>query len=391
MKRLIIFVFFISCSGLLQAQSTRLIHAAGDTNYQRRGVAENLPVFYDLAKERLTFPQSWLSGSFGDFQAWRDLTRARVLSLLLTPPPECDFGPVVIAVEDRGTHVARKVVFSLNAWSRVLGYALVPKGEGPFPAVLLLHDHGAKFDIGKEKMVRPFQVSPALLESAEKWVEGGYDGRFVGDELAQRGYLCFVTDALNWGDRAGGGKDGQQALASNLLNMGMSLAGLTAWEDLAAVRFLATLPEVDATRIAALGHSFGAYRAWQLAALTDQVRAAVCVCWMACRNELLTPGNNLTSGQSAFTTSHPGLANLLDYPDVAGLAAPKTMLFFNGASDHLFPRAAVEPAFAKLQAIWASQNAAENLVVKLWPGGHRFSAAMQDAAFRWLDTQFKSQ
>ncbi len=358
-----------------------------DTSFQRIGVTADLPVFYAEIKRGLNFPCSWLSGAYSDFDAWRSQTRQLVFDHLLTEPPRASFQPVTIAEEDRGSYTARKVVFNLNGWSRVLGYLLVPKGEGPFPAVLLLHDHGAKFDIGKEKMVRPFGESPARIASAQQWVASGYGGRFVGDELARRGYLCFATDALNWGDRGGAGKEGQQALASNLLNMGVSLAGLTAWEDLAALHFLATRPEADTTRMAAIGHSFGSYRAWQLAALSEQIRAAVCICWMAGRSELLVPGNNLTKGQSSYTTLHPGLTRLLDYPDVASLACPRALLFYNGEDDHLFPRLAARAAFDKMRRIWEEQGAGNRLETRFWPGGHQFSLEMQEAAFAWLDEQ----
>ena len=358
-----------------------------DTSFQRIGVTADLPVFYAEIKRGLNFPCSWLSGAYSDFTGWRSQTRQLVFDHLLTEPPRASFQPVTLAVEDRGSYTARKVVFNLNGWSRVLGYLLVPKGEGPFPAVLLLHDHGAKFDIGKEKMVRPFGESPARIASAQQWVASGYGGRFVGDELARRGYLCLAVDALNWGDRAGAGKEGQQALASNLLNMGVSLAGLTAWEDLAALRFLATRPEADTTRMAAIGHSFGSYRAWQLAALSEQIRAAVCICWMAGRSELLVPGNNLTKGQSSYTTLHPGLTRLLDYPDVASLACPRALLFYNGEDDHLFPRLAARAAFDKMRRIWEEQGAGDRLETRFWPGGHQFSLEMQEAAFAWLDEQ----
>ena len=358
-----------------------------DASFQRIGVTADLPVFYAEIKRGLNFPCSWLSGAYSDFDAWRSQTRQLVFDHLLTEPPRASFQPVTIAEEDRGSYTARKVVFNLNGWSRVLGYLLVPKGEGPFPAVLLLHDHGAKFDIGKEKMVRPFGESPARIASAQQWVASGYGGRFVGDELARRGYLCLAVDALNWGDRGGAGKEGQQALASNLLNMGVSLAGLTAWEDLAALRFLATRPEADTTRMAAIGHSFGSYRAWQLAALSEQIRAAVCICWMAGRSELLVPGNNLTKGQSSYTTLHPGLTRLLDYPDVASLACPRALLFYNGEDDHLFPRLAARAAFDKMRRIWEEQGAGNRLETRFWPGGHQFSLEMQEAAFAWLDEQ----
>ena len=40
-------------------------------------------------------------------------------------------------------------------------YLLIPKGDGPFPAIIVLHDHGAHFTIGKEKVVRPFSGDQA--------------------------------------------------------------------------------------------------------------------------------------------------------------------------------------------------------------------------------------
>ena len=159
------------------------------------------------------------------------------------------YDPVVIAEQDRGTYVARKVVFNITGDSRVLGLMLVPKGKGPFPAVLLLHDHGARFDIGKEKVIQPFGVPDERMESAKEWVNLCYGGRWIGDELAKKGYICFATDMLNWSDRGGGGYDGQQALAGNLLHLGMSFAGLIAYEDLRSAEFLATRPEVDDKRV----------------------------------------------------------------------------------------------------------------------------------------------
>jgi len=358
-----------------------------DTSFQRVGVTDFLPVFYDQANRNLTFPGSWLSGSRSDFAVWRSSTRQIVFDHLLAEPPRAPFDPFIIDEEERDGYTARKVLYNVNAWNRVQAYLLVPKGEGPFPAVLLLHDHGARFDLGKEKMVRPFHVEPARLQAAQEWVRGNYGGRFVGDELARRGYLCLAVDALNWGDRGGAGKEGQQALASNLFNLGMSLAGVVAWEDLSALRFLAALPDVDTTRIAAMGYSFGSFRAWQLAALSEQVRAAVCICWMAGRRELMAPGNNLTKGQSSYTTLHPGLTGLLDFPDVASLACPRALLFFNGEADHLFPQLAVQAAFDKMRRIWEQQSAGERLATRFWPGGHQFSVEMQEVAFDWLDEQ----
>lgn len=355
--------------------------------YQTPGVKDNLPAFRDKLADRVTFHKSWLSGNVEDFGKWRESARKKVMECLLTPPPAVPFDPVVIAEQDRGTYVAQKVVFNITGDSRVLGLMLVPKGEGPFPAVLLLHDHGARFDIGKEKVIMPWDVPEERMVSAQEWVNTCYGGRWIGDELAKRGYVCFCTDALNWSDRGGAEYEGQQALAGNLLHLGMSLAGLIAHEDLRAAEFLATQPQVDSSRVAAMGLSMGAYRTWQVSALSDHITAGVSICWMATVKGLMVPGNNQTRGQSAFTMTHPGLFNYLDYPDIASIACPKPMLFYNGLQDSLFPVPSVEDAYSKMHKVWESQNVGEKLVTKLWDVPHEFSVKMQEEAFEWLDSQ----
>jgi Abhydrolase family len=363
--------------------------AKDSTPYQTPGVRDNLPAFRGPLGERLRFELSWTTGKYRDFAAWRRQARAKVRDCLLAPPPRVPFNPVVLAEQDRGTYVARKVVFNLTGDSRVLAYLLVPKGQGPFPAVLLLHDHGARFDIGKEKVIRPWDDRPAKLASAREWVGKYYGGRYLGDELARRGYVCFCTDALNWSDRGGAGYDGQQALASNLLHLGMSFAGLIAHEDLRAAEFLATRPEVDGRRVAAMGLSMGSFRTWQVAALSDHIAAGVAICWMATVKGLMMPGNNQTRGQSAYAMTHPGLFNWLDYPDVASLACPKPMLFYNGLKDGLFPVPSVRDAYAKMKQVWESQQAGDRLLTKLWDVPHEFNREMQEAAFAWLDGALK--
>jgi dienelactone hydrolase len=265
----------------------------------------------------------------------------------------------------------------------------VPDGPGPFPAALLLHDHGAKFDIGKEKLVEPW-YDDTRLASARAWAEKYFSGRFVGNELAARGYAVLAVDALGWGDRGGLTYAGQQALASNFFNLGSSLAGLVAHEDVRAAAMLATLPEVDGRRIAAVGFSMGGYRAWQVAALSNDIAATVAACWMTGLKEMMVPGNNTLRGQSAFYMLHPGLYRYLDIPDVASIAAPRPMMLLDGETDPLFTPAGVSVAYAKMRTVWDAQRAGNRLSTKTWPGlGHVFVREMQDAAFAWLDRWLK--
>ncbi|WP_060887237.1 dienelactone hydrolase family protein, partial [Streptomyces caniscabiei] len=350
-------------------------------------LAGALPDFHPLLKEELRFPLAWGTSPIRDFRAWRRAARAKVEEHLFVGRDDTPYDPEFGGERGEGDGYTRETVtFSLTRYGRVRGALLTPHGTGPFPAVLLLHDHGAKFDIGKEKLVRPW-FDESRLASAQAWADRYFSGRFVGDELARRGYVVLAVDALGWGDRGPTTYEEQQALASNLYNLGSSLAGLMAREDVRAAGFLAGLDRVDRRRVAALGFSMGAFRAWQTAALSDDITAAASVCWMTGLKEVMVPGNNILRGQSSYYMLHPGLARHLDFPDVASIGAPKPMLFLHGGQDPLFTEEGVRVAHEKLRAVWRSRHAGERLDLRIRPDlGHVFTAPQQDEVVDWFDS-----
>ena len=106
----------------------------------------------------------------------------------------------------------------------------------------------------------------------------------------------------------------------------------------------------------------------------------------------MVPGNNQLKGQSAFQMMLPGVIRDMDYPDVASIAAPKPMLFYDGTADKLFPSGAVQGAFDSLHKVWKSQQAEKHLETKLWPGlGHVFVQEQQEAVFQWLDQELNQR
>ncbi|MFC7534349.1 dienelactone hydrolase family protein [Actinoplanes sp. GCM10030250] len=345
--------------------------------------AANLPVFAERLKAELDFPLAW--PGHGSFGGWKRRARAKVLESLLQPADRTPFDVQVIDEQPGPGYRRQQLLFNVTRHSRVRATMLVPDGPGPFPAALLLHDHGAKYDIGKEKLIEPW-YDETRRASAAAWSERYFSGRFPGHELATRGYAVLAVDALGWGDRGGLTYEGQQALASNMFNLGSSLAGLMALEDVRAAAMLAARPEVDRRRVAAVGFSMGGYRAWQVAALSDHIAATVSVCWMTGLREMMVPGNNTLRGQSAFYMVHPGLFRHLDIPDIASIAAPRPMMVINGETDPLFTPAGAGAAHTRMRAVWDSQRAGHRLSTRIWPGlGHVFLAEQQDAAFTWLD------
>lgn len=386
--------FWLIIVGTVVFASMFLTGIASETpEYQTQAIDSpdrSLPLFYQSLKAKMPFSLGW-KDTVKDPVAWRKTGLAKAKEIIIQYDDKTPFESKVIDQIDRGSYIAKKVVFNISAESRVLALLLVPKGKGPFPAALFLHDHGSKFDIGKEKFVQTWD-DEARLKSSHIWAQQYFSGRFPGDELAKRGYVVLSIDALGWGHRSVPGfrTDSQQALASNLFNLGTSFAGIIAQEDVRASEFLSSLPEVDRKRVAAIGFSMGAFRAWQVAALSDAITAGIADCWMATMQGLMVPGNNQLKGQSAFAMLHPYIARYLDYPDIAALAAPKPLLVYAGEKDSLFPVESVNDAFAKMKKVWTAHKAADKLETKIWPQyGHTFVAEMQDAAFDWLDNQFK--
>lgn len=356
-------------------------------------VTGNMPAFYQQLKQQLTWPLAWGNAPETDFTAWRTQARARLLECMSPAPPAASaYAVEVLGKEQRDGYEARKIRFNLSAYSRVPAYLLVPSGSGPHPAVLLLHDHGAHFSIGKEKMVKPFGVTETVQRDADDWCAKCYDGQYVGDYLAANGYVVLALDALFWGERGrkeGPLYDAQQALSANLLQMGLSWGGLIAWDDVRSAELLASLPEVDPQRVGAMGFSMGAHRAWMTAAATDAVKAAAAVCWMNTTDSLMTLSNNQNKGGSAYSMLIPGLRNYLDYPHVASIACPKPLFFASGRSDKLFPPGGVEDAYAVMRQVWESQGVAHRLEARMYDVPHFCSRAIQADILAFFDRLFR--
>lgn len=378
---------------LLFASLLSLSTASAQTDSAAYEVTGNMPVFYQQMKQQLTYPLAWGKAEEKDFAKWKAQARHVLAECMqnLQPAPKA-YAMEVTDREQRDGYEARKIRFNLSEWSRVPAYLLVPEGEGPFPAIVLLHDHGAHFSIGKEKMVRPFHVAPEVMEDADQWARQCYDGQYVGDYLARHGYVVLAVDALFWGERGrkeGTSYDAQQALASNFLQMGASWGSFINVDDMRSAEFLASLPFVDKERVGSLGFSMGAYRSWMLAALTDVVRASASICWMNTTEHLMTLTNNQNKGGSAYAMLIPALRRYLDYPHVASIACPKPTLFFNGTQDKLFPIEGVRDAYREMEAVWQSQGASDHLVTKLWDEKHFFNKEMQKETLEFFDRWLK--
>ena len=393
--------------GVMAVAALMLMTTEADGQKRERWEFErNLTVYADSLLKDLTYPMAWENSGMTDFDEWRRKAREKVLDCMLMPPPPPsnlpqlgesfpadDSGAAAShswgrleGAEQRDGYRAMKIAVRLSRYYSVPAYLLIPDGKGPFPAVNLLHDHGAHLFIGKEKMIRPLACeSEEVKKDAEEWL-AGYEGQFFGDYLAQHGYVVFSADAPMWGERGqkeGPRRDKYDMIAGNMMMYGIDLSAWMTYDDMSGTEFLAQLPEVDSTRIGCAGWSMGAYRAWMLAALSDRIKAGAAICWMVTTDEQMSFKYSRTEN-GGFANCIPGLRRWMDYPHIASMACPKAMLFINGSQDKLFPVAGVEKAVATMHNTWKSQGADERLETELWDMPHSCGLRAQERVLEFF-------
>ncbi|MDE5840862.1 MAG: prolyl oligopeptidase family serine peptidase, partial [Muribaculaceae bacterium] len=342
--------------------------AASAQNNKAYELQRDMPLFLDSLKTEFTYPMAWGNSGITDFDEWKTAAKGKLVEEMLLPPPRANaYDMVILESEKREGYTAHKIEFNLTKYSRVKGYLLIPDGDGPFPGIIALHDHGAHFTIGKEKMVKPFGVDQAVLEDSDAWADNLYEGQYVGDYLAQNGYAVLSTDALMWGER--GCKEGSDnthlaSVAGNMLLLGRNLSSWMCFEDSYATEFLASLPVTDPERIGCVGLSMGGYRSWMLAALSPLIKASVAVCWMTTQDAMMDwkYGRHERGG---FANNLGGVFAQLDYPHIATLACPNAMMLINGETDKLFKPHAVRECYETMHKVWDSCGEGDKLETHL--------------------------
>lgn len=398
MKTIIYFKRCIILAIILLVNITAVLaQPKSKTRLQKRENYEftfDLPRYVEQLKKELTYPLAWRNSDIKDFVEWKSVAKAKVLECMMTPPLKSnDYDMQVIAEEKRDGYTARKILFNVNAYSRISAYMLIPDGKGPFPAVNMLHDHGGHLYIGKEKMVRPFDVDTAVVNDADNWVKKLYDGQYTGDYFARNGYVVFSADAPMWGERGreeGVDRSKYDIICGNMMMLGRDLSAFMTYDDITGTEFLASLPEVDKSRIGCMGCSMGAYRAWMLAALSDKIAVAASICWMTTTDVQMSVKDKKRE-YGGFANCIPALRQWLDYPHIASIACPKPMLFVNGTRDHLFPVDGSQSAFATMRDVWRSQSADSALETELWDVPHSCGKALQLRVLEFFDKNLKNK
>jgi dienelactone hydrolase len=315
--------------------------------------------------------------------AWetqRKQVRAELWELLGKLPPRPRLPQVeTLAKEDRGDYLVEKFQFDNGAGATVPGYLLRPKNiPGKAPAILYCHWHGGEYDIGKEELFQAKHTPEA-----------------PGPALAKLGFVVLTIDAYCFGERNGrgpggpaeGGSAGELTASKFNLWVGRTLWGMMLRDDLMALDYLASRPEVDAQRIGVTGMSMGATRSWWLMALDERIRTGVAIACLTRYQNLIEHEALKAHGIYYFV---PRLLNHFDTEAVVALIAPRPVLFMNGDQDGGSPVdgiRAIEKAVRPAYQLYGKESACQSII---YPGqGHVYTPEMWAKTLEWMNQQLR--
>jgi dienelactone hydrolase len=261
---------------------------------------------------------------------------------------------------DRGT-VVEHLTFTNRDGEAVRGIFIRPAGAAAVPAIICIHAHGDRHDIGLRELLegRPALVSPP------------------GPDFVRAGFAALMIELPGFGTRA---EPGESARTKARLWHGGSLAGQMIGELHAAFEWLLARPDVDAARIGVYGLSMGATLGYWLAAVEPRIAALVHLCCYADFSSLIDSDAHDLHGH--YLTI-PGLLNIASNGTIAGLVAPRPQLICIGDRDPLTPPEAVDIALAETRAAYADRP--DRLVVhRDSQTGHQETPAMREQVLRFF-------
>lgn len=268
-------------------------------------------------------------------RAWQAKLRREFFALLklddlVASRPELE--PAEASSADKAGYVLKEVSVRTTPGRRMTVAVAVPRGEGPFPAVVAIHGHGGT-------RTSPFDASGKEQDRIYK---------AFGARLAERGFVVVAPDVAQ----------------HEVYEAGRTLMGERLWDCIRCVDLLEAMPEVDKGRIGCGGLSLGGEMAMWLGAMDTRVRATVSAGFLTKMDQM--------ERNHCMCWKFEGLRERVDWPDVYAMIAPRALQCQNGLkepeNDFTVPLA--RKALEQVQVAYRDFDAADRVELDVHDGGH---------------------
>ena len=263
------------------------------------------------------------------------------------------------------------IKYSDGEGSSIPAYLFLPSGSGPFPAVLVHHQHNGERHFGKSEVAGlcgdPLQA--------------------FGPALAERGFVVLAPDSICFEDRRVGVTGVEPAGELDWLQhfneltyrivRGDTLMRKVLDDASVSLSLLAQFSVVDSNRLGVFGHSYGGNTALFQAATDDRAKfacASGAVCSYAYKMDHQTPFE--------FALTIPGFCENFDLAHVLKAIAPRNFLVVSADGDK-YSKDAPEVVKA-CRAEYLKLGAESKLELRHFDGGHPITQDRFDFIVDWI-------
>ncbi len=215
---------------------------------------------------------------------------------------------------------------------------------------------------------------PAVLNPHGHWTYGRlenqplYSGPQFGSNLARQGYVVFAWDMVGYNDTI----QTPHAFGNNTEQLwGFGPFGLQLWNSMRALDFVASLDDVDPSRIGMAGASGGATQTLMLAAVDSRISYFAPVNMVS----LIMQGGD-------FCENAPGLRIGTNNVEIAAMIAPKPLLLVSATGD--WTRNTPIEEFPALRKAYDLYGKPENVETIQLNAPHNFNMENREAVYRFF-------
>ncbi|GDY21200.1 hypothetical protein LBMAG56_25460 [Verrucomicrobiota bacterium] len=302
--------------------------------------------------------------TLGDWNRQRAELRANLLKAWGGFPAEpCALNPKKLGELQREGYRVEKLIFQTrpNVWMTANAY--VPDRPGKLPTVLCVHGHwrGAKQD--------------PVVQS-----------RCIG--LAKLGFFVLVVDAFGAGERGVGKALGEyhgEMTAATLFPVGLPLSGLQVYENMRAVDYLLTRPEVDGARLGITGASGGGNQSMYAGAFDERFKAVVPVCSVGNYQAYL-------GAACCMCEVVPGALRFTEEWGLLSLVAPRALMVVSATKDAFqFSVGEAKKSLALTEKVFQSHGYPDNVRHAIFESPHAYNQPMREAMYGWMTKHLKGE
>lgn len=279
------------------------------------------------------------------------------------PETPCELAPRKLGEIQRDGYRVEKLVFQTRpgVWMTANAYVPDKAKTEKVPAILHVHGHwaGAKQD--------------RVLQS-----------RCIGS--VKHGFFVLVVDAMGAGERGLGKKLGEyhgEMTGATLFPIGLPLSGLQVYENMRAVDYLQTRPEVDGKHIGITGASGGGNQTMYAGAFDERFGCVVPTCSVGTYDAYL-------GAACCMCEVVPGAVRFTEEGDVLGLAAGRGAMITSATRDAFqFSVGEAKKTFARVESLARLLGKPDGVKHTIIESGHDYNQPMREAMYGWMTLHLK--